>query len=309
MSYHKFSNLGERFNDDLTQKIMMNVIDENWKDRPCNCNKTSLKENGECLYENNCRKTMIVYDLECTICDLHYIGKTQRYFKERTSEHFQDVWKVIESGRKNFGPNWKGSGGYSRADAFAKHFAQHCRNATNSNQTRAMLKKIVTPKVIWQGDCIRCTKSARTLQCKICMVERKEILKRMRTNKQTLINDNSDIYSSCKCEGRFHKFTRKLEIETLRTRLSQKKVSSTRTSKQKRKRFSFNSITSSPTICSPCNEEAPITPEPASLQTPVFLIDTNIPGLPWRPPTANPTNLELAQLQHYQQTLLEVVEA
>jgi hypothetical protein len=56
------------------------------------------------------------------------------------------------------------------------------------------------------------------------------------------------------------------------------------------------------------NEEAPVTPEPASVrETPVFLINTNVPGLPWRPPLANPTNLELVQVQEYQQARLEVV--
>jgi hypothetical protein len=36
-------------------------------------------------------------------------------------------------------------------------------------------------------------KSAKTMNCKMCMVERKEILQRMKTNKHKLINDNSDI--------------------------------------------------------------------------------------------------------------------
>ena len=66
-------------------------------------------------------------------------------------------------------------------------------------------------------------KSAMTPQCKICMVERKEILHRKREDKNKIINDNSDIFSSCKCKCRFHKFGRYLHVETLRTRLPQKK--------------------------------------------------------------------------------------
>lgn len=46
-----------------------------------------------------------MYDLECKLCESHYIGKTQQYFKERTQEHFEDVWKVIETGNKNYGPD------------------------------------------------------------------------------------------------------------------------------------------------------------------------------------------------------------
>ena len=219
MSYHKFSNLGEKFNSDLTNKVMKDVIDQEKMDRPCNCNKATLLEDGKCLYEGQCRRSMVVYDLECKLCDSHYIGKTQQYLKERTNEHFGDVWKIIETGNKNYGPN--------------------------------------------------CMKTARTLQCKICMTERKEILHRFRSDKSKVMNDNSDIYSSCKCKGRFHKFGRNLHIETLRTRTPQKKVNSTRASKPKRNRFSFNLL--SPRLCHPTSEEAPVTPEPASPQeTPVF---------------------------------------
>jgi hypothetical protein len=38
-----------------------------------------------------------------------------------------------------------------------------------------------------------------------------------------------------------------------------------------------------------------------------FSINTNGPGLPWRAPSTNPTNLELAQLSQYHESLFEVV--
>jgi hypothetical protein len=135
---------------------------------------------------------------------------------------------------------------------------------------RVKLKQIVSPSILWQGDQICCMKTARTLQCKICMTERKEILHRFRSDKTKIMNDNSDIYSSCKCKGRFNKFGRNLHIDTLRTRSLQKKVTSTRASKPKRNRFSFNLLL--PRLCHPTSEEAPVTPEPASPQevTPVF---------------------------------------
>jgi hypothetical protein len=134
MSYHKFLNLGEKFNSDLSGKVMKDKIDMEKMDRPCNCNKSTLLDNGHCLYEDQCRKSMVVYDLECKLCNSHYVGKTQQYLKERTQEHFGDVWKVIETGREKYGPNWRGSGSYARADAFAKHFADHCRDCNSSNE-------------------------------------------------------------------------------------------------------------------------------------------------------------------------------
>eukprot|EP00956_Cyclotella_meneghiniana_P019390 scaffold33193_cov70-Cyclotella_meneghiniana.AAC.7 len=160
------------------------------------------------------------------------------------------------------------------------------------------------------NDRIRCIKSAMTPQCKLCMVERKEICHRLQENKQSIINDNSDIFSSCKCRAKFHKFGRNLHIETLRTRITQEKVNSTRHSKAKRTRFFPDEEPSTPSSCKsychPCKEERS---SPASLriETPVFLIDTNVPGLPYRSPSANPSNLKLAQVQHYIESCTEII--
>ena len=69
--------------------------------------------------------------------------------------------------------------------------------------------------------------------------------------------------------------------------------------KRKNKRFSFNNL------CQPCTPRvAPVSPEPASPPvTPVFLYDRNIPGFPYRSPTAQLTNLERAQLEHFENQL------
>ena len=55
MSYHKFSNLGEKFNSDLTGKTMEGVFDRENRDRECNCNARTLLPNGKCLYDGRCR--------------------------------------------------------------------------------------------------------------------------------------------------------------------------------------------------------------------------------------------------------------
>ena len=60
-------------------------------------------------------------------------------------QHVQDVLKVIEFGRKKFGPDWYGSGGYAKADSFSKHFANQCRECNNYNKVRAMMKDIMEP--------------------------------------------------------------------------------------------------------------------------------------------------------------------
>ena len=132
---------------------------------------------------------MVFYELKCLLTGKSYIGKTQRTLKTRTKEHIGDTWKVISNGRKKFGKNWFGSGGYAGADDFSKHFGNLCRNCSNGNQMRQRLKKIIIATISWQGEGIRCMKSARTLQCKICMVERKEILSQFRTDRSKIMND------------------------------------------------------------------------------------------------------------------------
>ena len=160
-------------------------------------------------------------------------------------------------------------------------------------------------------------KSSRTAQCMICMTERIKILHRMRTDRSKIMNDNSDIYASCKCASRFHKFSR-IDSKTLRTRITQKKVTSTRHSKQRRSRFSFDntklnspSSKSSTSICSPCNSRAsppppmtPVTSEPASPPNEGLLIDVNL--FDYQPevspvPLERLTNLQRDQLRsHYE---------
>ena len=75
------------------------------------------------------------------------------------------------------------------------------------------MKSILVPTILWQREGIICITSACTLQCKICMVERKEILSCFRSDKSKIINDNSDNYSSCKCGRKFHKFDRTITTE------------------------------------------------------------------------------------------------
>ena len=196
---------------------------------------------------------------------------------------------------------------YPKTDAFAKHFVQFCQDCTTSNQVRARLKKIVEPSIIWKGDRIRCMKSSRTLQCKICMVKRKEILHRLKNVKSKVINDNSDIYSSCKCGLRFHKFVPLTIESTLRTRSTQKKVPSSRKSKRNCRRSSRPTTPPTRTPRSAPSSCTPITPESASPQPTPRRIDTNVPGLPYQSLSYNPTNLELAQFQDYQSILQSTI--
>ena len=154
----------QMFHGDLTDKLMEGIVDLEGQTLPCNCNKQTKSEDGSCIYNGLCRTQMVIYDLKCKLTGKSYVGKTQRHLKKRTCEHFYDVWRVLEATRAGRR--------YAQADAFAKHFAEQCKDCTTSNEVRRRLKEIVEVKILWHGDRLRCMKTAQTLSCKICMAEK-----------------------------------------------------------------------------------------------------------------------------------------
>ena len=278
MANSRYANFGEMLEGDLSSKVMKPYVDANMVDRPCNCNVRSLRNDGSCLYNGDCRKKMVIYELKNKKTDQAYYGKTVQHLKDRTRQHFEDVWAIIDSNRNPDDMSKKDKA--TKTDSFATHFAKICGDCKNSNAVKAKLKEAISVEVIWQGDAIKCTKSARTRDCRLCMMERKQIMQAMCDDKYKVINENDDIYASCKCSTRFHEFTH-IHSHALKTRLTQKKV----TPKRKGRRTSSSSSSSSskrkctrhvsPT--SPSTDNCQTTPESVS---PIPLIDTNVP---WEP--------------------------
>ena len=50
----------EKLNSGLNEKVMDDIYDMELADAKCNCNVASLCEDGKCLYEGKCRRSMIV---------------------------------------------------------------------------------------------------------------------------------------------------------------------------------------------------------------------------------------------------------
>jgi len=247
VSYLKYSNINQMFQSDLKRKCSLHITETDLPPRPCNCNATSKRADGKCLYNGECRQPYVVYELKDTETGKSYIGETQRYLKVRTAEHLNDVYKVIKSGRElRPDGNWYGTGGYSRADAFAKYHANRCRDLNSSSEVKAKLKETIEVKILWQGDRLKCMNSARTPHCRLCMNEKKIILSRFRHDRSNIINDRSELYGSCKCTTKFHKLNN-CNDPTLRTRKTQKKSTSSSKSRQKRR-----TTTPSPVIMSSC---------------------------------------------------------
>ena len=90
MAYHKFSNLREMFQGDLNTKVMKGIKSLDYEDLDCNCKELL---DGACDKQSEisgCRTGCIVYEAECKICNMVYIGNTQNKNKKRQNQHFGD---------------------------------------------------------------------------------------------------------------------------------------------------------------------------------------------------------------------------
>ena len=96
-------NLSQKLNNNLSGKVMEGTKDVNILDRACNYNVRSKLEDRQCMYDKNCRRKMVVYNLKCLITSKSYVGKMQRAIKTCTKGHINNIWKIIKSGRKSLG--------------------------------------------------------------------------------------------------------------------------------------------------------------------------------------------------------------
>lgn len=192
MSYHKFSNLREIFQGDLSTKIMEGIGSRDFINRSCNCNKSTLI-NGLCPFKGKCRHSMVVYSLKCKECNMTYIGQTQQTLKNRTNQHCNDVKKLVERGEAS--------------DSFAKHMAE--RHFCAKEKVKAgQVRKLMEIKVEWQGNPISCVKSFNKFSCQLCTKERLEIMKRTFKNPKSTINSCGEIFGACKHKTKFHRFVK-----------------------------------------------------------------------------------------------------
>ena len=150
---------------------MRNVKSLDFTDRPCNCNE-ACKVDGECIFNSMCRKSMVVYKCKCLICGKFYIGNTQNHVKRRMSGHYMETRNLVNNS--------------TISDSFARHFASHfkCAKGSKNDQIRSNdVRKITKVSILWQGNPISCMKNFGKVNCKLCMMERLEILRAVRNDK------------------------------------------------------------------------------------------------------------------------------
>ena len=190
MSYHRFTNLREIFQGDLTHKLNMDVESKDFEQLDCNCR---LGREKKCGYNNLCRSSvvLVVYKIECKITNKVYIGNTQQHLKNRMQQHFADVRKLHKLGEKS--------------DSYAKHFAEQFVNFDDVNNT--LQRNSIYCSIIWQGNPISAVKTFGTTNCTLCAKERLEIMKLSRYKPHLLINSCNEIYGACRHKPKFHRHT------------------------------------------------------------------------------------------------------
>ena len=195
MSYHKFSNLGEIFQGDLNNKLMMNFTSKDFMDLKCNCtNATTI--DGNCVCNGDCRKSIVIYKATCKECGCYYLGNTQQKLKLRMNQHFADTKDLVNNDKFS--------------DSFAKHFASHFKNNNGNNISRGDVRNIAKVEIMWQGNPISSVKTFRNLNCSLCARERLEIHKAMKhekaNNTNFLINSSNELHGGCRHNPKFHRF-------------------------------------------------------------------------------------------------------
>ena len=193
MSYHRFSNLRDIFQGDLSRKLLANITSLEFMDEKCNCQKSSLREGGVCMFGGKCRQKMVVYKAICLETGKYYIGQTQNNVKERMNKHVSETTGLIKGGKPQ--------------DSFARHFAELFEG--KGRATAREVKDKFRVEILWQGDPISCMKTFKKVGCKLCMMERVHILKAEKEDCKNLINVNEELFGACKHNAHFHRYTEK----------------------------------------------------------------------------------------------------
>jgi hypothetical protein len=188
MSYHRFTNLRELFQGDMSAKLTREVISLDLQCEPCNCRPG---KNNQCNYNNVCRERIAIYKVVCNQTGKVYIGNTQQHFKKRMEGHFGDVQKLCLKG--------------IQSDSYARHHAKLLLGQFEK-PTPAIQRSLITCSILWKGNPISAAKTFATRNCVLCMRERIEILKHSRENPNSLINSCNEIYGACRHKPQFHRY-------------------------------------------------------------------------------------------------------
>jgi hypothetical protein len=150
MSYHRFPNMRDIFQSQLSTKMIENVESLGFNTREYN----SRSPSGNCQHGKVCRVPTVVYKAKCkTSGNIYILGNTQQYFKNRMRGHFQDVKQLVE---KNV---------YS--DSYAIFLGGQVPKGARA-PTPGMQRDLISCSIIWKGDPLTAVKSFGRKACKLC---------------------------------------------------------------------------------------------------------------------------------------------
>lgn len=210
----RFSNLGEKFDADLTHKLNKDLASLDFKDSPCNCNSRS-KVAGRCAHGGRCRAKCIICKATCRKCKMFCAGGTQQPMKGRMGGHFTDARHLVKPPTKKNNNKNKSTATNSTADnspktksdSFARHVATHfCPGAEATNQ---QLREMFSFEMLREGNPVSLNKSFGRHSCTLCVKERLKISEHSMAKKKThslSIIKNSETFGACRHKPRFHRF-------------------------------------------------------------------------------------------------------
>ena len=205
MSYHRFTNLRELFQGDLSSKLTANIVSLDFMNRPCNC-----RDKANCPFDGKCRHQIIVYQATDTKTGELYTGQTQREGKKRKGEHDTRTKGLYLEQNNLRRPGVEPV----KLDSFNTHFIKRIPDNTPKEEVLQHVKASTKFRILWQGNPISCVKTFGTRHCQLCMKERLYILRSIKKNPKKTINACNEIYGACRHNPKFHRFDTKVNAST-----------------------------------------------------------------------------------------------
>jgi len=219
MAYHRYPNVNEHLQTDLTKKIMSGVESRDFSQSlQCNCSPAHKFRDGECIYNGDCRRFCTIYRATCRLCNKVYIGNTQQTLKGRFADGGGCHFNVIRK-HANLTPELEDPPDNQPqvpSTTLSTHLVPHLHVAHHPRRQgfRAHhVRPLLFVDVIWVGNVINYMKTFQTQACCLCMQERYLIFKHRMADPLSVLNQGLGIHKGCVHKTKFHRFTLRSEAD------------------------------------------------------------------------------------------------
>ena len=106
-----------------------------------------------------CKYKNVVYKTTCTRCLKFYIGATQNYVKNRFTQHYCSVKKMLETGESS--------------TRFSSHFSKFYREEYGTDKYDVdKMRNLCRHEILYEGNALSVVKTYGTEKCRICAEEK-----------------------------------------------------------------------------------------------------------------------------------------